>query len=60
MEEDDIGKKRATLFGGGFMEKATKRIEDEKALSKVTNTQREIPSSKHQHYSKDATDLLCF
>ena len=60
MEEDSKGKKGATLFGGGFMEKANKRIEDEKALSKVTGTQRETPSAKCQRYSQDPTDLHRF
>lgn len=60
MEEDGKGKKGVTLFGGGFMEKATKRIEDEKALSKVTGTQRETPPAKRQRYSQDPTDLRRF
>ena len=39
MEKDGKGK-GTTLFDGGFIEKATKRIKDEKALSKVTGTKR--------------------
>ena len=39
MEEDGKGK-GTTLFDGGFIEKATKRIKDEKALSKVTGTKK--------------------
>ena len=38
-EEDGKGK-GTTLFDGGFIEKATKRIKHEKALSKVTGTKR--------------------
>ena len=57
MEEDTKGKKNVTLFGGGFMEKATKRMEEEKASS---GTQREAPSAKRRRYAQDPTDLHHF
>ena len=42
MVEDTKGKKSATLFGGGVMEKINKRIEEAKALSKVKPHQPNI------------------
>ena len=38
MEKHLKAKKEATLFGGEFIEKATKRMEKEKALPKVTGS----------------------
>ena len=38
MEKCSVAKKEATLFAGGFMEKATKRMEKEKTLPKVTGS----------------------
>ena len=57
-EEKDKGK---TLFGGGFLEKATKRIEEEKALAKVAGAGRKPPPAKQRRLdNKDPNDLRRF
>ena len=35
-EDSEDSKKESTLFGSGFLERAAKRLEDEKAIVKVT------------------------
>ena len=48
LTEDTKGeRKETTLFGGGFLERAAKRLEDEKALAKVTgpDTEEDRPRS---------------
>lgn len=57
MEENDKAKKGVTSFGDGFMEKATKHIEEEKALSKVTS--KEVPAAK-RCYNQDPNNLCRF
>jgi len=42
------------------MEKANKRLEDEKTLSKVAGLQKETPAAKRQRFSNDSTDLHSF
>ena len=58
-EEKDKGK---TLFGGGFLEKATKRIEEEKALAKVAGAGRKPPppAKRRRLDNKDPNDLRRF
>ena len=53
VEDDEEGSKTTTLFGEGFMEKANKRLEEEKTLTKVAGLQRETPAAKRQHFSHD-------
>jgi len=60
VEEDEEASKGTPLFGGGFMEKANKRLEEEKTLSKVAGLQRETPAAKRQRFSHDSTDLRSF
>ena len=60
LEEEGKDKKGTTLFGGGFLEKATKRVEEDKALAKVTGGSKEIPSAKQRQYSQDLKDLCRF
>ena len=57
-EENQEKVKETTLFGGGFIEKATKRIEEQKALAKVVGT-RNVPPYKRQQ-SRDPNDLHRF
>jgi len=35
-EDSEDSKKESTLFGSGFLKRAAKRLEDEKAIVKVT------------------------
>ena len=58
--EEGKGKKSATLFGESFMEKATKRMEEEKALTKFTTTQKKVPAAKRCKYAQDPSDLHRF
>ena len=60
VEDDEEGSKATTLFGGGFMEKANKRLEEEKTLTKVAGLQRENPAAKRQRFSHDSSDLRSF
>ena len=48
--------KDITLFGGGFLERATKRLEDEKAIAKVTGA-RTGGSSSYRKRQQDPNDL---
>ena len=59
LAEGDYSKRESCLFGPGFLEKATKRIEADKAMSKVASQQG--PSvSKKTRYAKDRMDLRSF
>ena len=40
LEEEDKRKKGTALFGGEFLEKATKKVEEDKALTKVMGAQK--------------------
>ena len=42
------------------MEKANKRLEEEKTLTKVAGLQRESPATKQLRFSHDSTDLCSF
>ena len=53
--------KEVNLFGEGFFERATKRIEKAKELEKVTGSkQNGAPSQKCTYQDKDPNDLCCF
>ena len=53
--------KEVTLFGGGFLERATKRIEKAKELEKVTGSKRGgAPPQKRAFQDKDPNDLRRF
>ena len=58
IEESQDKVKETTLFGGGFLERAPKRIEEQKALAKVAGAGNG-PPHKHQQ-SRDPHDLRCF
>ena len=59
---EEYGEREANLFGPGFLEKASKRLEVEKTLSKVTNQGRPQgpPPNKRGRYDNDRTDLRSF
>ena len=50
--------KETTLFGGGFLERVTKRIEEQKALAKVAGAGNGPPCKHQQNW--DPHDLCCF
>ena len=52
--------KETRLFGTGFLEKAAKRLEDEKALAKVTGTRQGPPLAKRHKQDRDPNDLRRF
>ena len=62
LTEDAEGeKKETTLFVGGFLERAAKRLEDEKALAKVTGARHGgVPPPKRQRPGQDPNDLRRF
>ena len=57
-EESQDKVKETTLFGGGFLERATKRIEEQKALAKVAGVGNGPPHKCQQ--SRDLHDLHRF
>lgn len=60
-EDTDKGKE-PTLFRGGFLEKATKRMEEEKALAKVSGGRHSggAPPAKRRRPDQDPNDLRRF
>lgn len=58
---EEYSKRESNLFGPGFLEKASKRLEAEKTLSKVTAQGRGGgPPPKKGHYENDKNDLRSF
>ena len=58
LAEGDYSKRESSLFGPGFLEKATKRVEADKALAKVTGQQ--APATKRARFARDRSDLRSF
>ena len=58
---EEYDKRESNLFESGFLEKATKRLEAEKALSKVTSQGRGGgPPPKRARFENDRNDLRSF
>ena len=58
-EDAEENKKKSTLFGGGFLDRAAKRLEEEKALVKVTGAKPGgNPPPKHQWDPNDLRHFL--
>ena len=55
---DDYEKRETSLFGPGFLEKASKRLEAEKTLSKVSSQGNK--GDKKARYENDKSDLRSF
>jgi len=55
---EDYKDRESNLFGPGFLEKASKKLEDDKALAKVS--QDGSGSSRKRPYEDDPKDLRCF
>ena len=63
LASEDYEKRETNLFGPSFMEKATKRVEANKALEKVAGAsfrKRAPPSKKPQMQEKNQEDLRSF
>lgn len=56
---EEYGNRGTDLFGPGFLEKASKRIEVEKTLAKVTRS-GQPPNPKKGRYDNDRSDLRNF
>ena len=55
---EEYGKRETSLFGPGFLEKASRRLEAEKTLSKVSSQgNKGGPPSKKARYENDKSDL---
>ena len=58
---EEYDKRKSNLFGPGFLEKATKRLVAEKALSQVTSQDRGGgPPPKRAPFENDKNDLRSF
>ena len=57
---EEYGERDSELFGPGFLEKASKRLEVEKTLDKVSNPTKFGPQQKRPRYDKDKSDLRSF
>jgi len=57
LPEDGEEEKESTLLGGGFLERASKRMEDEKTLAKVTESK---PPPQKRRHTQDPNDLTSF
>jgi len=58
LAEEDYGKREGNLFGPGFLEKASRRLEVDKTIRKVS--QSGAPPAKKTKFSKDSSDLRHF
>lgn len=56
---EDYGERGSDLFGPGFLEKASKRLEVEKTLAKVAKA-GQPPNAKKGRYEHDRSDLRSF
>ena len=55
---EEYGERGTDLFGSGFLEKASKRLEGEKTLSKVTKPPPQ--NTRRGRYENDKSDLRSF
>ena len=60
LAEEDYDKRDTNLFGPGFLEKASKRLEVNKTMEKVSTPQRGGYTSKRPRYDNDKSDLRSF
>ena len=58
--EEYYDKRETNLFGPGFMEKASKRIEADKTIAKVVNASKGPPPAKKRKFSSDKSDFRHF
>lgn len=60
LAEEEYDKREANLFGPGFLEKASKRIEVDKTMDKVSFSRKGKTPLKKQRYDNDSSDLRSF
>ena len=62
LAEEEHDKREANLYGPGFLEKASKRIEVDKTMEKVSvcGVRKSSPPQKRQRYVNDSSDLRSF
>lgn len=60
LASEDYSKRGTNLFGSGFLEMASKRLEVDRTMSKVSLPQPSNPSSKRYRYSRNSSDLRSF
>lgn len=60
LAEEDYSKRDTDLFGPGFLEKASKRLEVDKTLEKVSGPQGNRPNKKFRSYANNKGDLRSF
>ena len=60
LASEEYNERESNLFGPGFLEKASKRLEVEKTLDKVSNQGTAGPSQKRPKYDRDKSDLRSF
>lgn len=62
LASEDYKERESNLFGPGFLEKASKRLEVEKTLEKVSNEGKPgpRPPQKRPRYDRDTSDLRSF
>ena len=60
LASEEYNERESNLFGPGFLGKASKRLEVEKTLDKVSNQGKIGRSQKRPRYGKDKSDLRSF
>ena len=60
LADQDYEKRETNLFGPGFLEKASKKLEADKAISKVADSNKPGPSNRRKRFSADRLDLRNF
>ena len=60
LASEEYSERESNLFGPGFLEKASKRLEVEKALDKVSGQPKPGPQPKRPRYDRDKSDLRSF
>ena len=60
LASEEYNERESNLFGPGFLEKASKRLEVEKTLDKVSNQGKAGPFQKRPRYDQDKSDLRSF
>ena len=60
LAEEKYDKQEGNLFGPTFLEKASKKLEADKALAKVFYNPQSSQSSRKHSFEEDPSDLRCF
>ena len=60
LASEEYAERESDLFGPGFLEKASKRLEVEKTLEKVSTQTKFGPQQKRPRYDRDKSDLRSF